>query len=186
MTAHDQTQMNEAPISSPPQIYMDLISPLIYKAREILDMGERLLPFAFVGNLTTKQVVPIAIKPGTDEEKDKSAKEIQSVALLLGADFVFSIMEAWSLQPNKISQMDKIIDKYGNIGDSPYAIDICALALETKHGIWVSQPRIKPKGISKKKRVIGTIEFRYYMEARGRFLHLLPQKDGNGTPVTLH
>jgi hypothetical protein len=127
--------MTEAPLSTPPQTYMDLIRPLIDKAREILDMGERLQPFAFVGNLITQQVVPILIQPGSEEDKDRSAAEIQSVALLLDADFVFSIMEAWSLLPSKISQMDVIIDKYGSIGESPYKIDICALALETKHGL---------------------------------------------------
>ncbi len=43
--------MIEAPISTPPQSYMDIISSLIDKARGFLEAGEKLQAFAFVGNL---------------------------------------------------------------------------------------------------------------------------------------
>ena len=111
---------------------------------------------------------------------------IQSAAFDLDADFVFTIMEAWSLRPSKVSQMDAILDKYGSIGSSPYAIDVCSLTLETKHGVWVSQPQIKPKGISKKKRTFGLVEFRFFTEFGGRFMHLLPEKEGTEPPSILH
>ena len=52
--------------------------------------------------------------------------------------------------------------------------------------MWVAQPQIKPKGISKKKRTIGVIEFRYSTEVEGRFAHLLPRKDGDDLPTILH
>lgn len=165
---------------------MDIISSLIDKAREILEAGEKLQAFAFVGNLTTKQVIPVMIQPGSGEDKDQSARTIQSAALTLDADFVFTILEAWSLQPSKIPQMDAILDKYGSIGASPYAIDICALSLETRRGVWVAQQQIKPKGISKKKRTIGAVEFRYFTEAGGRFMQLLPKKEGDEPPPILH
>ena len=175
--------MTEAPINNPPQAYMDIISSLIDKARGFLEAGEKLQAMAFVGNLTSKEVIPVVIQPGSGDDKDQSARTIQSAALALDADFVFTIMEAWSLRPNKIPQMDAILDKYGSIGASPYAIDVCSLALETRRGIWVAQPQIKPKGISKKKRTIGAIEFRYFTEVGGRFMHLLPKKDDE--PVTV-
>ena len=178
--------MIEAPVSTPPQAYMDIISPLIDKARGFLETGEKLQPFAFVGNLTTKQIMPVMIQPGSGEDKDQSAREIQSAALVLEADFVFTIMEAWSLRPDKVTQMDKILDKYGSIGASPYAIDVCTLMLETRRGVWVSQPQIKPKGISKKKRTIGAVEFRFYTEVEGRFSHLLPTKEGDDPQTILH
>ena len=178
--------MIEAPVSTPPQAYMDIISPLIDKARGFLEAGEKLQPFAFVGNLTTKQIIPVMIQPGSGEDKDQSAREIQSAALVLEADFVFTIMEAWSLRPDKVLQMDAILDKYGSIGASPYAIDVCSLALETKRGVWVAQPRIKPKGISKKKRTIGVVGFRFYTEVQGRFTQLLPVKEGDEPPTILH
>lgn len=178
--------MIEAPISTPPQAYMDIISPLIDKARGYLENGDKLQAMAFVGNLTTKQVIPVMIQPGSGEDKDQSSLNIQSVAQYSEADFVFTIMEAWSLRPDKISKMDAIMDKYGSIGASPYAIDVCSIALETRRGVWVAQQQIKPKGISKKKRTIGVVEFRHFTEVAGRFMHLLPKKEDDEPATTLH
>ena len=178
--------MTEAPISTPPQAYMDIISSLIDKAREFLEAGERLQAMAFVGNLTTKEIIPVMIQPGSVEDKDQSARTIQSAALALEADFVFAIMEAWTLRPDKMRQMKAILDKFGSISASPYAIDTCSLMLETRHGVWAAQPQIKPKGISKKKRTIEVVEFRYFTETEGRFAHLLPKKEGDDPPMILH
>ena len=178
--------MTEAPVSTPPQAYMDIIGPLIDKARELLEAGEKLQAFAFVGNLTTRQLVPVMIHPGSVEDKDQSAREIQSAALALEADFVFTIMEAWSLRPDKIPQMNAILDQYGSLGASPYAIETCSLMLETRHGMWAAQPQIKPRAISRKKRTIGVVEFCYFSEVAGRFLHLLSEKFGDQPPTILH
>lgn len=178
--------MIEAPISTPPKAYMDIILPLMAKAREFLESGESLQAMAFVGNLTTQHVMPIAIQPGSEEGKDKSALTIQSAAAMLEADFIFVIMESWSLRPDKMPQMDAIMEKYGSIGASPFAVDTCALTLETKRGVWVAQPQIKPKGISKKKRTFGAVVFRYYDQVEGRFANLLPAKDGDEPPTILH
>jgi len=46
---------------------------------------------------------------------------------------------------------------------------------------------VRPKGISKKRRTIGAPEFRHYTEVQGRFVDLLPVKEGEGGPSgTLH
>jgi hypothetical protein len=58
--------------------------------------------------------------------------------------------------------------------------------LETKRGVWVAQQLIKRKGISKKKRTFGPVEFRFYTEVEGRFAHLLPVKEGDEPPTILH
>lgn len=181
-----EEKMIEAPISTLPQAYMDIISSQIVKARGILEASEKLQPFAFVGNLTTKEIIPVMIQPGSGEDKDQSARLIQSAALVLDADFVFVIMEAWALRSGKIRQMDAILDKFGSIGASPYAIDVCVFSLEIRRGVWVAQQQIKPKGISKKKRTIGVVEFRYFTEAQGRFMHLLPKREGDELPTILH
>lgn len=178
--------MIQAPISTPPQAYMDIICPLIEKARGFLESGDKLQAIAFVGNLTTGSVIPVIVQPGSDQDKDQSARTIQSAALALDADFVFSIMEAWSLRSDKVMQTQAILDKYGSIGASPYAIDVCLLMLETRRGVWNAQQPIKPKGVSKKKRTIGTIEFRFYTEVAGRFSNLLPDKFGEDAPTNLH
>ena len=48
-----------APVSTPPQAYMDVVGPLIDKAREFLENGQQLQPFAFVGNLATRQILSL-------------------------------------------------------------------------------------------------------------------------------
>ena len=55
------------------------------------------------------------------------------------------------------------------------------MALETRHGVWMAEVPIKPNGISKKKHTIGTPEFRHYTEVAGRFVYLLPMKNGAAT-----
>lgn len=165
---------------------MTIVGPLIEKAREYLEAGEKLQSIAFVGNLTTKRFAPVIIDPESDPTKDQSARLIQSSALALEADFVLTIMEAWSLRADKVPQMDAILDKYGSLGASPYGVDVCLISLETRRGVWLAQPQIKPKGHSKKKRTIGTIDFRYYTDVRGRFTHLLPEKEGDEVPTILH
>ena len=176
----------EAPISTPPQAYMDIIGPLIGKAKELLEAGEKLQPFAFVGNLSTRQTVAVTIQSGSHDDKDRSAREIKAAALAIEGDFVFVIMEAWALRPDKVAFHAQIIDKYGSVGASPFAIDTCSFMLETRRGMWVSQPQIKPKGISKKKRTIGDVVFRFYTEVGGRFTELLPIKAGEDAPSILH
>jgi hypothetical protein len=130
--------------------------------------------------------MPVMINPGSDENKDQSAQMIQTAAMVLDADFVFVLMEAWSLRPDKVSQMNAILKKYGSIGKSPYAIDICAFSLESRHGLWMAQTPIKPKGISKKNRTFGKVEFRFFTEVEGRFTHFLPRKEGDDPPSILH
>ncbi len=176
--------IEQAPISNPPVAYLAVVNPLIEQARRLLESGEKLLPFAFVGNLTTRQILAVQLNNESEHSKDQSAAAIKMAALHSQADFVFTIMEVWSLRADKISQHASIIDKYGSIGASPYAVDVCSLMLETRHGMWVAQPQIKAKGISKKKRTIGTVEFRFFSEVEGRFSHLLPVKDNE--TGTLH
>ncbi len=74
---------------------------------------------------------------------------------------------------------EKIYEKYGSIGASPYAVDIVSMTLETRHGVWVAEVPIKPKGISKKRRTFSAPEFRHFKEMAGRFSHLLPAKNAD-------
>ena len=168
-------------MSAMPENYWKIIAPLIDTARGFLEKGESLSPFAFVGSFSSDMCIPVLLQSASPEAKDKSALAIEAAAESLNADFIFILMEAWSLRKDKVSQMDAILDKYGSIGASPYAVDIVSMALETRHGVWMAEVPIKPKGISKKKRTIGTPEFRHYTEVEGRFVNLLPMKDGAAT-----
>jgi hypothetical protein len=160
-----------------PKSYREVIEPLIAKARGFLEAGETLSPFAFVGNFATKQILPILINTKDEESKDRAALTIQAAAAQIKADFVFTIMEAWGLPKDKLPRYREIRDRYGSLANSPYKIDTVGLTLETRYGVWVAQPLIKPKGHSKKKRTFGEVTFQYANEAEGRFAGLLPVPD---------
>lgn len=163
-----------------PESYWKIVSPLITTAKGFLENGEPLAPIAFIGSFSSDLTIPVLLKSSSMEAKDDSAFAIRSAAATLDADFIFVLMEAWSLRKDKVLQMDAILDKYGSIGASPYAVDVVSMALETRHGVWMAEVPIKPKGISKKKRTIGTPEFRHFTEFEGRFVNLLPIKDRPG------
>ena len=166
---------NDVPISNPPGGYLEDIMPLIGTARSILERGEPLAAITFVGNFATKDVQPVLMDSRSTQSKDSTATAIRNIAHAIKADFVFMIVEAWSLRPDKIRKAEEILDKYGSIGASPYAIDIVSFTLETRYGTWVAQCPIKPLGFSKKKRTIAKPEFRLFKEIQGRFTDLLPE-----------
>ena len=120
------------------------------------------------------------MESSSETAKDRSAEAVKAAAELIDADFVFVVMEAWSLRKDKVAKMKSILDKYGSIGASPYAVDIVSMALESPRGMWVAEVPIKPKGISTRKRTIGTPEFRHFTEVEGRFANLLPAKGAAG------
>lgn len=173
-------------MSTIPESYWQIIEPLIATARGFLENGEKLSPIAFVGNFETGTTIPVQMQAGSDEAKDQSARAIKLIAEQHNADFIFTIMEAWSLRPDKLHMIDEIYDKYGSIGASPYAIDVVTFSLEARHGVFIAQCPIKPKGYSKKKRTFGKPEFRLFTEAQGRFVDLLPVKADDVAGGTLH
>lgn len=173
-------------MSSIPDTYLRIITPLIQVAREHLEKGEHLVPIAFVGNFESGMTVPIQLQIDSEKSKLHAAESIRLEAEYHKADFVFMLTEAWSLRKDKIHRINEIYERYGSIGASPYAVDIVSMSLETRHGVWLAEVSIKPIGVSKKKRTIGTPEFRLFKEAQGRFVHLLPAKNNDATENTLH
>jgi hypothetical protein len=171
-------------VSSIPDAYLKIIEPLIATARGFLENGEKLTPMAFVGSFTAGSAIPVMLETGSDAAKDKSALGIKLAAEHTDADFIFMLMEAWSLRKDKMHLMEKIYAQYGSIGASPYAVDIVSMTLETRHGVWAAEVPIKPKGISKKRRTFSAPEFRHFIEMTGRFSHLLPVKDADATSLT--
>lgn len=175
------------PISNPPKAYLDIIIPLVEKAKSFLENGESLTPMAFVGNLETGQTIPIMLESASPSDKDRSALAIRMAAQSINANFVFVIMEAYSLIPSKVARYEKVLDDYGSIANCPasWRMDVVSMTLETQHGgIWSAQIPIKPKGISKKKRTIGKLEFQHFSEVAGRFVDLLSR--GEEGSSTLH
>ena len=173
-------------MSTLPVAYLQLINPLIDSARGFLEKGEELRPVAFVGNLNPGTALPVMLDSSDSEAKDASCQAIRLLAEAVDADFIFVMMEAWSLRKDKMSQMDAILARYGSIGACPYRVDIVALSVETCHGLWMAELPIKPKGVSKKRRTFDEPRFRLFKEARGRFTELLPRKGGETPPGVLH
>jgi len=165
-------------MSAIPKSYLDIINPLIDMARQFLEEGQTLAPIAFVGNFENAVTIPIAMEASSPEAKLESANTVRTVAELYDADFIFLLMEAWTLRQDKVREMERILERYGSIGASPYAVDIVSMALETRHGVWMAQPVVKPKGASKKKRTFDNPNFRQYSDIQGRFVDLLPKKEG--------
>lgn len=165
-------------MSAIPQHYLDVITPLVSTARELLEKGEALAPIAFVGNFTTGATVPVVIQSATNEQKDRVADNIRLLAAPMNADFVFVLMEAYSLRTDKVARHEEILDQYGSLVNCPasWRLGIVSFSLETRHGVWVAQMPVRPRGISKKKRTIGTPGFRLFTEVQGRFVDLLPRK----------
>ena len=129
------------------------IAPVIDKARQLLEQGEALVPMAFVGNFTTGATIPTALVMRSPANKDAAARAVKMLAEQLDADFVLVLMEAYSLRADKVARYEEILDEYGSLADCPasWRIDVVSLSLETRHGVWVAQVPIRPKGISKKK-----------------------------------
>ncbi len=164
-------------MSTIPQAYLDTLDPLIATARKFMEEGQSLHPVAFVGNFTTGITVPVLFDTSSSAAKDGSSMGIRQAAKELDADFVAVIMEAWSLPEDKARNYQAILDRYGSIAASPYRVDIVTVSVETRHGLWLAQMPIKPKGLSKKRRTFGVPKYRLFSEAEGRFVGLLPVKD---------
>ena len=172
-------------MSSIPESYRENIDPLVTKARDLLEDGQTLAAFAFVGSFAMRRITPVLLDTRSDEAKDRSANEIQRTAEAVNADFVFVVTEAWGLPKDKLASHQKIVDKYGSIANCPYRIDTVSFVLETHYGIWSAQVLIKPKGYSKKKRTFGEVQFQKIDSTEGRLSGLLPRVR-NGQPPPLH
>lgn len=156
-----------------------LINSFIDQARDLLATDGYLTPVAFIwrSDRPPTDMVTYALKEAGD--KDAAADAVRQIARVMEADFVFLIMEAWMLDPTHARRYNEILDRYGSIGASPYAIDSVCFSLETHEGTWMGQVRQKPLGLSKKRKTFGPVEMRANFDvAEGRFFGLLPPPRG--------
>lgn len=162
-----------------PDAYLAVINPLIAKAKEFLEKGETLAPIAFVGNFTSGQIVPVILDTSGAAAKDHSMRAVRMAAEATDADFIFIIMEAWSLRKDKLAQYEDIMNRYGSIGESPYCEDVASFSLETMHGVWVATAPIKSKPPSKKRRTFAPFDFMFAEGVEGRLVGLLKKKEAD-------
>ena len=157
-----------------PASFLPLVESMMKTAREILERGEKLAPIAFIGRSASGELFPVNIDTDGHESKELSANQIRLTADMVKADFVFSVMEAWSLPKRLLSRHQEILDRYGSIGASPHKEDVVTFSLETRLGVWVGSAAIKPKPPSKKKRTFGQVDFIFADGVEGRFVGFLP------------
>ena len=164
--------------------HLDLINGLVTTTRNILEDGQKLLAHFFVVNTSTKVIRHMSQVQTCESDKEIAAHAVRQIAAMENADFVLMISEAWSLRTDKLAKIDEIYRKYGGIGNSPYKEDVCSFILQTDEGVWAAQPQIKPKGISKKKRTFGEVQFIKADRMDGQFADLLPTKPTCESPTT--
>lgn len=165
-----------------PPVYLELITPLLHSARKIMEGGEELHPVAFIGNLTTRRIMPVMFQTSSEEAKDRSSEAIRRAAGIVEADFIALFMESWGLPPEMVDRYEAIIARYGSIGASPYRLDIVTFSIETPHGLWMAQSPITPLGKKggkgkSKGRTFKDPEFQLFTDAEGRFARLLPARE---------
>ena len=171
-------------MSDMPRDYRELITPLIQTTRKIIASGDTLAPFALVGNIAARHMQLVDMEPDAVDPKAGFAEAIREVAQARRADFVFTIMDAWTLDPAQAHRHEEIIARYGSIGASPYRIDIISFSLETHWGIWMAQAPIETgEGGA---RTFPDPDFQLCPQIEGRFVGLLPPKDGDETSTVLH
>ncbi|WP_237251653.1 hypothetical protein [Thioalkalivibrio nitratireducens] len=164
-----------------------MVAPLVERARVLLEDGENLRPIAFVGSSEKRTISIVVLNTADGDVQDTSAEQVRRAASREDADFVFTIMEAWGLPPEKAGKYQAILEQYGSIETSPYAVDLVSFALETRQGSWVAQVQVKPKGISKRKKTFDEPRFRLFTESADRFAALLPHRaEGSDGGSTLH
>ncbi|AHE97479.1 hypothetical protein [Thioalkalivibrio paradoxus] len=172
-------------MSAIPEAYQEMIGPLIKRARILLEEGESLRPIAFVGSSERRSISIVLLSTADGDVDDTSAGRVRQAAHQEDADFVFTIMEAWGLPPDKAARYEAILEQFGSIEASPHAVEFVSFALETRQGSWVAQVQMKPKGVSKRKKTFDEPRFRLFTESSGGFAELLPQRaepgDGGGT-----
>lgn len=172
-------------MNSIPEAYWAMVAPLIARARVLLEDGENLRPIAFVGSSANRTISIVLLSTAGGDVQKASTEQVRRAAYREDADFVFTIMEAYGLPPDKAGKYEAILAQYGSIEASPYAVDFVSFALETRDGSWVAQVQVKPKGVSKRKKTFEEPRFRLFKETSGGFAELLPppvqQGEGSGT-----
>lgn len=162
-----------------PEAYQEIISPYISTVRGFLESGEKLSAIAFVGNFSTKEMVQVALDSRNDASKDSASLAIQMSAKSIDADFIFIAMEAWGLKKKYVPRYKEILEEFGSIASCPYREDIVSFSLEAANGVWSGTAPIRPKPPSKKRRTFGEVTYIFADAAEGRFVGLLPKKNGD-------
>ncbi|MHB0929389.1 MAG: hypothetical protein ACYC3W_10910 [Candidatus Nanopelagicales bacterium] len=138
-----------------PLQYQSAIQSILRIIREMLAANQELPSFAALGSTVTNELGIMQLNTRSNETKDEAAMLIKTAARELNADFVICVMNAWALTASKLEEYDQIMEQYGSIAASPYALDVVFIVLETAEGTWTAQETIQPLGESDISQTIG-------------------------------
>ncbi len=162
-----------------PEEYRDLMRGFISTARRILEEGKPLQSLFFVGTLEPAKWEPIEIDTSTNEARLACAQHARQVAMVIGANFVVQVSEAWSVPAADVSRIEEVLERYGSVSKYPKRIEVASFVLETREGTFGATLPIRSKPPSKRKRTIGEPSFIAADEAQGRFANILaPSSEG--------
>lgn len=163
-----------------PEPYHRMLEPILETARANLKRDGKLAMAAFVGSVSTQQVIPIVYTgDGSDESKDGFAHHISTVAGAVAGDFIALLMESWSLAPRYVHLHRDLVEKYGSLANCPpsYRAEVISISVESPTALWMAQQPLRPMPPSKKRKTFDLPapgDFKKFTEASGRFTALLP------------
>ena len=166
----------KTPLTNLPVQYFAALEPLFVAAKENLERDGLLVPFAFIGDFSTQQIMPLQISTASREAKIESARQITRTAEHFAADFVAIAMECYTLDSG-VHLHEDIIERYDSIAESPYGIAVVSFSIETPTTIWMAQCPVVALGASKSLKTFvmpQPTDFQGYKEASGVFVGLLP------------
>jgi hypothetical protein len=164
---------------------LKLVEFIVERSRIYLEDGLPIPPCAFLGRSDSVDVTCIDMETGNVQEKNESAFAIKSVAKMKNADYILTLAETWTLQPDKFGMKDEIIKQFGSIDASPHAVNTITMVLETINSDWFASIPILQKDDTTKTRTFGIPVFEE-MRAEGRWSNLLPGKKGESSSGLIH
>ena len=167
-------------VSALPEQHRAWVADVVAQVAVFLRDGEEVTPIAFVRTIANTLDL-VATHFNSTEDKDAFAHFLRSKYYGGRAEALLFVSESWALKTDKLAEHDAIIEKYGSIGQSPFAVDSVMFTLETASLAYWCVPRILPWPPSKKRRRIESpVKFRVAGSA-GRFSHLLSDAEDKQT-----
>ncbi|CAJ3070768.1 Uncharacterised protein [Burkholderia pseudomallei] len=155
-----------------------LVHDLVAQARNNLERDGYLAPVAFVGRFDGD----VRVCAGLNRlSKDEGARFVRNMAKKHDADFVLWLDEAWlkEFQADSISAVRRIRDEVGGeIRDIPGRLDVVMFNLQTHAGVFAAHAERIPMERAPGKYTFGIVEFDRPKLAEGRFVSLLPPREG--------
>ncbi|CAJ4441517.1 Uncharacterised protein [Burkholderia pseudomallei] len=154
------------------------VHDIVAQARNNLEKDGFLAPLAFVGRFDGWTRICAGLDRLT---KDDGMRFVRGVAKKHDADFVLFVSEAWlkEFQADSLSEARRIRDEVGGeVRDIPGRLDIVMFDLQTHAGVFAAHAERIPLERAPGKYTFGMVEFDRPKLAEGRFVSLLPSREG--------